>query len=188
MRPRNLHIEKIIDGCLKNDRQAQHELYNYYSPSMLGICQRYTKTTEEAEDCMIDGFMHVFEHLQEFRNECSLGTWIRTIMVNVSLDHYRKNKYCKLEDDMDTILENVANSKGSSDQEVITTKLEAKMIMEQMKEMPDSYRIIFNMHTIDDYTFKDIAEALDMKDSTVRVYYQRARTWLIEKLGNNEEV
>ena len=57
-----------------------------------------------------------------------------------------------------------------------------------MKEMPDSYRIIFNMHTIDDYTFKDIAEALDMKDSTVRVYYQRARTWLIEKLGNNEEV
>lgn len=187
VRPDYQHIENIIDGCLKNDRQAQHELYNYYSNSMLGLCQRYTKSAEEAEDCMIEGFVRVFEHLREFRNESSLETWIRSIMINVSLDHFRKSRECTLDTDLDTIYEYKANEAATDVQEVITTKLQAKMIIRQMMKMPDNYRIIFNMHTIDDYTFKDIASALEMNESTVRVYYQRAKTWLIEKLGNNEE-
>lgn len=172
----------MIDGCLKNNRQAQKELYETYAPAMLGLCERYTRSRDEAEDCMIEGFVNVFKHLEQFQHKSSLETWIRSIMIRSVLDNFRIRKRRIQTETIDETQE-VPDNSTSTDEQIIT-KLHAKTIIERMQEMPEVQRIIFNLHTIDDLTFKDIAEQLEMNANTVRAYYQRARKWLQKEIGN----
>ncbi len=148
---------------------------------MLGLCERYAKSTQEAEDCMMEGFIHVFQHLDQFEHKSSLETWMRRIMVRVVLDHLRiRQRRIVTEPMMD---EEPLVAGPDND---IVTQLSARIIIERMAEMPEEQRVIFNLHTIDDLTFKDIADILKMNANTVRAYYQRARVWLQREIGNSE--
>lgn len=177
------HTEEIIAGCLQNDRNAQRELYEQYSSAMLGVCRRYSKTIPEAEDIMIEGFLKVFTKIGEFRNECSLTTWIQRIMVNTAIDHYRLNLKHQQDETLD---ETLAEYHSNNNSENIITRLEAKQVLNLMSEMPDEYRIILNMRLLDDLTFKEIAVELQRNENTVRVYFQRARTWLQQRIQEKE--
>lgn len=174
----------VIDGCLKNDRNAQHKLYEKYASTMLGICLRYAHSKEEAEDVMMEGFMTVFTKLNTFRGESSLETWIRHIMINTAINHYRSNKKYLLNDSIEDQQENTLT--GPIDGEDIQTKLEAKQILEIIEKMPDDFKIIFNLRAIEEYSFKEIGEQLNKKENTVRVYFQRARFWLQNRIQTEE--
>ena len=177
-------MDELVAGCLKNDRKAQRDLYNLFAPSMLGVCSRYTRTKEEAEDIMIEGFLRVFQKIGSYRHECSLSSWIQSIMVNVSIDHYRVNlKHLKDE----TIEEETLLVQGVHDSdEQILTKLEAKQVLGILAQMPEEYRIIFNLRVMEEHSFKEIAQELDRNENTVRVYFQRGRTWLQTRIQEEE--
>lgn len=176
-------IEKLIDGCLKNDRNAQHQLFNTFAPIMLGVCSRYATTKEEAEDVMIEGFVTVFKDLSSFRHDSSLQSWIRGIMVKTAINIFRAHKKFLLHDDIETTNESmVANTQG----EDVLTKLEAQQVLSIVRQMPEDWRIIFNLRIVEDFSFKEIAEQLGRNENTVRVYFQRARTWLLKKVQEQE--
>lgn len=178
------HTVDIVQDCLRNDRRAQRELYEAYAPKMLGLCSRYAASREEAEDIMMESFMIVFEKLDTFRQECSLGTWMYRIAVNVAIDHYRKNKRIQINDSVDVnACENMAELPGTND---IFTKLEAAQVLEILEEMPVDLRVIFNLRAIEGFALKEIAEQLEKNVNTVRVYYLRARRWLQERILNEE--
>jgi len=169
-------IQELIDGCLKNNREAQRRLYEKYAPAMMGVCMRYSGTREKAEDVLMDGFTKVFQNLSSFKGDSSLDSWIRAIMVKTAISHFRAEKKHLQQDDLD---DNEAAAAVNSGQESsIITKLEAKQVMEMVAQMPDDLRVIFNMRLVEDYSFRDIAQALDRNENTVRVYYQRARQWI----------
>lgn len=176
------NIDEILTGCHKNDRNAQRKLYETFAPSMLGVCMRYAQSKQEAEDIMIEGFVNVFKKLETFRHECSLESWIRTIMINAALDSYRANKKhlfdLSIDDDMDTV--------SLPSTENIVTRLQAKQIIEIMNEMPEDFRIIFNLFAIEGYPYKEIAEKIHRNENTIRVYYQRARAWLQKRIETEE--
>ncbi len=177
-------FDEIIDGCLKNDRKAQHRLYDVFSGSMYVLCLRYAQSKEEAEDILIDGFSNVFSHLQEFQRNSSLKTWIHRIFINTALDALRSNRKYRFNESFDETTDEFEQSQLDCD---IITKLEAKEILNLMSKMPDEYRIIFNLRVFDGCSFKEIAQELGKKEDTARMYFHRARQWLIKAFGEEED-
>ncbi len=176
-------IESVLAGCRKNDRSAQHSLYEMFASNMLGICRRYASSEEEAEDIMIEGFLKVFQKLDQYKgdDERSLFTWIKTIMVNQSIDHFRM--YRKIYEH-----EVVTDTSVMTDYtEEIVTRLDADHIMQMMEEMPEKQRVIFNLKEVEGYGFDEVAEMLQESVNTVRVYFFRARKWLQKRIKEEEK-
>lgn len=173
-------IQELIDGCLKNNRDAQRKLYEMFAPTMLGVCMRYVGSKEKAEDVMMDGFMGVFKNLASYRKESSLESWIRSIMVKTAISHFRAEKRHLMNDSLDDKedFQLPASEQGES----IVTRLEAKQVLEIVEQMPEDLRVIFNLRLVEEFSFKEIAEELEKNENTVRVYYQRARKWLIDRI------
>ncbi|MEJ7586563.1 MAG: RNA polymerase sigma factor [Ferruginibacter sp.] len=82
----------LVKDCLKKKPAAQQQLYDHFAPAMLGVCYRYTKSMEDAEDVLQEGFVKIYLHLGKFRSDGELGAWIRRIMVNTALNYLKKNK------------------------------------------------------------------------------------------------
>lgn len=178
-------ITELIDGCLRNDRQAQHRLYDMFAPAMFGVCLRYCTSHEEAEDAMMEGFLCVFQQLKEYRNEGSLRNWVRAIMVKKAIDSFRKNRNILKTDRIEAVPEPAAE--GYASETAIITRLEGKEILALVRQLPEEWGIIFNLRSIEGYSFKEIAAMLDRNENTVRVYYQRARARLIEDIKTREQ-
>ena len=151
-----------------------------FAPAMLGVCMRYVGSREKAEDVMMDGFMGVFKNLSSYRKESSLESWIRSIMVKTAISYFRAEKRYLMNDSLDD--KEDFQLPVSEREESIVTRLEAKQVLEIVAKMPEDLRVIFNLRLVEEYGFKEIAEELGKNENTVRVYYQRARKWLIDRI------
>lgn len=146
---------------------------------MLGVCFRYTNSTEEAEDAMVEGFMNVFTHIASYRQECALETWIRKIMVNSALSHLRqRNKHLNISIE-ETVIEEQDNSIVKPEE-----KFAADDLMKLIQKMPDGYKVIFNLFAVEGFSHKEIAEQLNISESTSKSQFFRARKWLMERIKN----
>ncbi|MBO4654136.1 MAG: sigma-70 family RNA polymerase sigma factor [Bacteroidales bacterium] len=170
----------LIDGCLRNDRKCQQELYDTFAPKMLAVCLRYAVTKHEAEDIMIEGFMQVFTHLDKYLGESSLEYWIRKIMVNKAISNFRSNKKRY---DYDLIDVDVEIADSSMD---IETSMTGREILNIMQEMPDLYKMVFNLRIFEEYSFKDISAELEMPETTARVYFLRAKNWITDRIRKQD--
>ncbi|MEY4603581.1 MAG: hypothetical protein RIT43_873 [Bacteroidota bacterium] len=169
----------LIKDCLSGNVRAQKTLFDRFAPKMLGVCMRYCKSKEQAEDVLQDGFVKVFLKLSEFKNEGSFEGWIRKIMVNTSLDSLRKEM--KISADVD--LEFAANQ---SESESVVAELSAAEIVQLISAMPDGYRVVFNLFAIEGYSHQEIADTLGITESTSKSQYSRARAYLRKKLEKEE--
>lgn len=172
-------ISKIITGCLENDRLSQRQLYDRYAPEMFALCRRYASSEVEAEDLMMEGFMNVFKNLGTYRHKCSFASWVRSVMLNVAISHFRNSGRFRLQiptEDM-SALESVA-------EEQITTSFVAEQLLEVFQEMPEMMRVVFNLKVVDDFSFAEIAKMVDRNENAVRNSFLRARKWLIKRLEN----
>ena len=166
----------LVKKCIDGDQRAQRELFEKFAPKMLGVCMRYSKNTEQAEDVLQDGFVKVFTKLGYYKGNGSLEGWIRRIIVNTALDQIRKN--AKFQDnvaldDVDYKLELKGN---------VLEQLAAEDLLELISEMPEGYKVVFNMFAIEGYSHKEIAEELNVSENTSKSQYSRARSYLKKKL------
>jgi RNA polymerase sigma-70 factor (ECF subfamily) len=171
-----MNEENIVNACLKGNPLAQQKLFEMFAPKMLGVCLRYMKTDDEAEDVLQDAFVKIFTKLFDYKNRGSLEGWVRRIVVNTALDQLRKNtKFTHVYDiaELEYKLENVDS---------IFESLVAKDLMKLVNAMPNGYRVVFNMFAIEGYSHKEIAETLGVSESTSKSQYSRARSYLKEKL------
>lgn len=167
----NSEEARLIAGCLAEERWAQKQLYEKHYGKMMGICLRYSNNQEDAKDILNEGFIKVFRYLQRYKVGTSLEGWIRRIMINTSIDYYRKAIRHRTED-----LEQAEQS-PSIDEDPIC-KYSAKEILSIIQQLPPSYRMVFNLFAIEGYTHKEIAEQLDISESTSRSNLVKARTKL----------
>ena len=164
--------EQIIEGCKQKDARAQKALFEKYASTMLGICMRYMKAQQEAEDVLQDGFIKVFEKFDKFKNEGSLEGWIKRIMVNTALDQLRKDKKRNHHldvDEVDYLLES---------NDMVIESLSAENLLKILNTIPEGYKVIFNLYAIEGYSHKEIAEKLDITESTSKSQYSRAKAYL----------
>ena len=164
----------LVKDCLKQKPIAQQQLYNYFAPSMLGICYRYTKSVNDAEDVLQEGFIKVFTHLSEYRFTGELGAWIRRIMVTTALNYLKKNK--RYREEMvfaETPLHPVSNENP-------VVQLDARQLGDLIRQLPVGFQTIFNLYAIEGYTHAEIGQLLGISDGTSKSQYARARYLLIE--------
>ena len=168
--------EQMLAGSVKNNPAAQEELYNRFSPRMLGVCYRFAKNREDAEDMLQEGFIKVFSQIHQYRSEGALEGWIRRIMVHTCINVLKKNK--KFSDCVDIAQ---AGSIGIRE-ESIPSIMQAKEVVECIRLLPIGYRTVLNLYAIEGYSHREIGTMLDIEESTSRSQYTRAKSMLEDVL------
>ena len=168
--------ELMLAGCLQNNAASQEALYSRFSPRMLGVCYRFAKNREDAEDMLQEGFIKVFTQIHQYRNEGALEGWIRRIMVHTCINILKKNK--KFAESVDIIHASSVHVK----EDMIPSIMQAKQVVECIRVLPLGYRTVLNLYAIEGYSHKEISGLLDIEESTSRSQYTRAKAMLEEIL------
>jgi len=168
--------ELMLSGSIKHNASAQEALYNRFSPRMLGVCYRFAKNREDAEDMLQEGFIKVFTQLHQFRGEGALEGWIRRIVVHTCINILKKNK--KFADSVDIIHATSVHIR----EDMIPSIMQAKQVVECIRILPLGYRTVLNLYAIEGYSHKEISIMLDIEESTSRSQYTRAKAMLEEIL------
>lgn len=184
MDPIDQHIlDGIVKKCVKGDRKAQQELYKIFYSKMMGVCYRYTNNAEDAKDILQDGFVKVYSNLKKYNFEGSLEGWIRRIMVNTAIDHFRKHKNVFLvSDDEGYILENSNVESPDS----IYSQFGENVIMDAIQSLSPAYKTVFNLNVIEGYQHKEIAEKLNISEGTSKSNLAKAKQNLRKILKEKE--
>ncbi|MCX8019381.1 MAG: sigma-70 family RNA polymerase sigma factor [Chitinophagaceae bacterium] len=168
--------EAIIKGCIINDATAQRELYNRFCSKMLAVCYRFAQSKEDAEDMLQEGFIKVFSQIHTYEGRGSFEGWIRKIIVHTCINILKRNK--KFNDNLDIAFASGVHTR----EEAVPAIIHAKQIVECIRALPIGYRTVLNLYAIEGYSHKEIAEMLDIEESTSRSQYTRARAMLEEIL------
>jgi RNA polymerase sigma-70 factor (ECF subfamily) len=165
-------IERLIERCIKGERNAQSSLYSGLAPKMFTVCLRYSRNREEAEEILQEGFTRVFESLQQFRSEGSFEGWVRKIMVNCALQKYRSRSSLQ-------VIVNIhgLNYEQASDED-ISAKLGAKELLKLVQLLPAGYRMVFNLYVFEGMKHREIATLLNISEGTSKSNLSDARTLL----------
>lgn len=172
--------ENLIEGCRRQDRNAQKSLYDRYSGKMLGLALRYVRDRMKAEDIMVTAFTRVFQRISQFKSEGSFEGWIRRIVINEALSYLRKNQGLYLETDIE-------QAHATPDYTRLGDHLEMEDLLNMVQELPAGYRIVFNMYAIDGYSHKEIGEQLGISEGTSKSQLNRARAYLQKLLTQSEQ-
>ena len=167
----------LAKAVQKQDPKAQTRLYEKFSSKMLAVCTRYVGDKMEAEDVMIDGFMRVFDKINQFTFQGSFEGWIRKIMVNEALMYVRSKKMIIV--DLEYAIEEPNES-------LFSTDLEAADLMKIIEELPIGYRTVFNLYAIEGYNHQEIGEMLGISEGTSKSQLSRARVMLQAKIMKSE--
>jgi RNA polymerase sigma factor (sigma-70 family) len=165
-------IHKIIDGCKRDDRMAQEQLYRSYYRVMMNLCLRYTKNETDALAALNMGFLKVFRNIQRYDSrQASLYTWIRTVVINSCLDHIKlKQKEIKSEE--------LSHAEEIQVVPEIIRKIKAGEILNMVRKLPPATQAVFNLFVIEGYGHKEIGELLHISDGTSKWHLSEARKLL----------
>ena len=155
----HLTEENLIAACKRQDRKAQKLLFDRFSPTMLGVCRRYVKNLEEAEDVIVEGCFKVLTKIDMYSAEGSFEGWIRRIMINESLMHLRKVDHFRFTEEIDANID-------LPEVPTIVEEMAAKEILDMMDELPNGYRTVFNLYVVEGYKHREIAEELGISINT----------------------
>ena len=165
----------LILACKQGKLWARKEVYEQYAPSMMALCRRYVPNGEDAKDVLQDGFIKVFTEIGQYSGSGSFAGWMRKVFVNTSLDYIRKKNRLK-QKELLTDME-IDPYENEPDLGEVT----ADDLMQCIGELPDTYRTVYNLFAVEGYSHREIAEMLNMSESTSRSCFFRARQ-LLQKM------
>ena len=167
-----MNEKELIEACKNNDVRAQKLLYETFSRKMMSVCLRYADNREMAEDFLQDGFIKVFSSIRSYSYEGSFEGWMRRIFVNTALEALRKNDLLR-----NGVELNALEPQQEADYSAVE-KISADELMELIAQLPPGFRTVFNMFAIEGYSHREIAETLNINESTSRSQYTRAKRLL----------
>jgi len=172
---------QIIEECKRGKHDSFGMLYKKYAPLMLGICYRYSKTKDEAEDVLQEGFIKAFQKIKSFKGKGSFEGWIRRIMINTAINNYKANIKHYYHDDIDKD----TNINLKADEELPfenENNISQNQIIKLIQELPAGYQMVFNLYVIEGLTHQEIAEELEVSINTSKSQLSKARRWLRNKI------
>lgn len=170
----------VVKALRNRDSKMQRQVYDKYSSRMLGVCIRYLGDQMTAEDILVEGFLKVFDKIDQYKGEGSFEGWVRRIMVNESLGYLRQRKRL-VEIPMLDEVQGIADNNARIDQ-----SLEVGELMHMINTLPLGYRTVFNLYAIEGYGHAEIAQMLGITESTSKSQLHRARA-LLQQLVTNWE-
>ncbi len=175
-----MHDKDLIQGCVNEDRSCQRMVYERYASKMMTVCLRYSRHRLEAEDILQDGFVKVFNNLEKFQFKGSFEGWIRRIMVNTALKNFRKSSVKKE-------LIGIEDYEHGSEEPDVLPRLSAEVLLKLVSELPAGYKVVFNLYAIEGFSHREIAETLEIKESTSRSQLVKARKMLQNRIAKLEK-
>lgn len=158
----------LIQGCIEGNPVMQRELYDRFASKMYGVCLRYAGNTNDADDILQEGFIKVFKNISKFRSEGSFEGWVRRIFINTSIEHYRKKvKSFNITEAQENTVED--------DNITALDVLAAKDIVKLVNELSPGYKAVFNLHVVEGYSHKEIADMLRISEGTSKSQLARAK-------------
>lgn len=170
----NIHAP-LIEECRKGDSKAQFRLYNLYNKAMFNLAYRMTNNREDAEDILQETFLECFRMLDSFRFESTFGAWLKTILINRSINHLRKKKVILV------LQENLPDLHEEEENEI---KYDTRKVFKGIEMLPDGYRIILTLYLLEGYDHSEIAQILGITESTSKSQYSRAKDKLRKMIQN----
>lgn len=170
-------LEQIIYNCQRNDTAAQEQLYKLLAPKLFGVSLKYSRNYTEAEDNLQDGFILIFEKINKFEFKGSFEGWAKRVIINNILQKYRTEGVFEI------IHENIPDT---PDVEVEEDSVSMDFLVTIIQQLPDRYRLVFNLYVIDDYSHKEIAEMLKITIGTSKSNLARARMILKDKIESQQ--
>ncbi|VAW16671.1 RNA polymerase ECF-type sigma factor [hydrothermal vent metagenome] len=168
-------LKNIVKGCASGDSNAQEKLYNMFASKMFGVCLRYAKDSMEAEDNLQEGFVKVFTNIKNFRHDGSLEGWVRRIMVNVSLEKYRKQHLTYPVEDV-----SVYDGQALTEETLDQSSLED--LFHLIQQLPPRYRMVFNLYVMEGLNHREISKKMGISEGTSKSNLARARDILKRKV------
>ncbi|HEY5916720.1 MAG TPA: RNA polymerase sigma factor [Chryseolinea sp.] len=168
--------EKQLAQCQINDAKSQWELYEYYKKRIMGLCRRYTKNREEAEDVFQEIFIRAFQNISKLNDYTRIDQWMLRIAVNTAVNYYHKNKRHQHDEERN------GYHHQNEDYELILSQFTDEMLINLINELPDGYRMVFNLHEVEGYSHAEIGEMLNTSEVTSRSQLNRAKQVLKNKL------
>jgi RNA polymerase sigma-70 factor (ECF subfamily) len=169
-------VDKLIRQCQKKSSKAFDDLYRLYSPFIYGICLRYTKNKQEAEDLMQECYIKVLNKITDYEFKGSFEGWLRRLTINNVINYLKaRNKF--LTEDIDDYKSGVESSESD-----IVSNMSAEEIISIINQLPVGYRTVFNLYVVEGYKHNEIAEILNISENTSRTQLKKARTALIKMI------
>lgn len=162
----------MIKGCLKFNRHAQHVLFNAYSPLLMGVCLRYSKSIDEAKTILAEAFVTIFDKLKQYKNTESLSDWLRKIAIETAVAFQKRNKAEY------RIMDTVNAAKEEEHSEIDDSKLSfagEEEFIRALNLLTPAYRNVFNLAHIDGYSIAEVSALLEVGELTVKQNLEKAR-------------
>lgn len=175
-----MSLEQLIKDCQKNNIKAQEQLFRLFSSKLFAVCLKYSRSYEEAQDNLQDGFLLIYEKIEQYAFLGSFEGWAKRLMINNALQYYRKEKFLEI------VKEDIADEEQI---EIEDSNITLDYLLRIIQELPDRYRLVFNLYVIDNYTHKEISLMLNINIGTSKSNLSRARVILkdkIEALNTNQ--
>lgn len=169
-------LEQLIHECNNNNTKAQEQLYRLLAPKLFSVCLKYSRNYEEAQDNLQESFLIIFNKINQFKNVGSFEGWAKRIVVNYILQQYRKQN----------VFEIVCEKIPDDDEiEIDDDNISLEFLTKIIQELPDRYRLVFNLYVLDGYSHKEIAEMLEINIGTSKSNLARAKAILKSKIELN---
>jgi RNA polymerase sigma-70 factor (ECF subfamily) len=173
----SLSLKQLIENCKIDDTKAQSELYKLFSSKLFAICLKYSRSYVEAEDNLQDAFITIFDKIEQYKNKGSFEGWLKRITVNTALQRYRNEKV------FDILNENTIED---VELEVEDSAVSIDYLLQIIQELPNRYRLVFNLYVLDGYSHKEIANMLNINIGTSKSNLARARQILKQTIENHK--
>lgn len=168
-----MSLKELVHNCKKGNRIAQEHLYKQYAGKLFGVCLKYSRNKTEAEDNLHDSFITIFQKIDQYNFKGSFEGWLKRITVNTVLQKYRKEEYLSVITD---------NAEEEVTVETGYVEVELPVLLKYIQDLPNKYRLTFNLYVLDGYSHKEIAELLGTSVGTSKSNLARARMILKEKI------
>ncbi|WGD35720.1 sigma-70 family RNA polymerase sigma factor [Olleya sp. YS] len=168
-----MSLDQLIHKCKSNDTKAQSELYQLYSSKLFSVSLKYSSSHAEAEDNLQDAFITIFDKIKQYKNKGSFEGWLKRVTINTVLQRYRTQKVFDIVNEEAIVDENV---------EIEEDDVSIDFLLKCIQELPDRYRLVFNLYVLDGYSHKEIADMLAITSGTTKSNLARARQILKEKI------
>lgn len=172
-----MNVEKKIEKCLQKHSPSQHQLYLYLAPKIYGACLKYAVDKDEAKDNMQEIFIIIFNNLQQYSGKVKIDFWAKKIAVNYNIRQFKEKKKIVFENETDQLEEKIDDI--SDDDDFNCTQDE---LLQFIQELPDQYRIVFNLYVLDDHSHKEISDILNISENTSKSNLSRAKGILRKKI------
>ena len=165
--------QDLIAESIRGSNKARYQLYQLYSKAMFNVCYRMMNNREDAEDMLQEAFVLAFQKLETFRNESGFGTWLKTITVHTCINSLNKRKLeMRYFDEM--------NRFEIAEEEPEEALYTTENIREAMSQLPEGGRIVFSLYLLEGYDHGEIAQILNITESTSKTQYMRAKRRVYE--------